>query len=68
MHLEIRVSHLKDGKIPVRTVCPFREQCIIAQEGSCHHQGINHEREYSCGAARAFDLIERNSNEKENKQ
>jgi alcohol dehydrogenase class IV len=58
-------SRLKAGKIPANTVCPFRAGCAFAQDtdahhSMCHHQGEDHPIEYSCGAARAFDLMERN--------
>lgn len=58
-------SKLKFGKIPANTECPFKSGCAYAKHDGtnhsmCHHQGKEHPIEYSCGAARAFDLMERN--------
>lgn len=48
---------LVNGKIPANTVCPFRAHCGIAANNECHHQGLDHNNEFSCGTARAFELI-----------
>lgn len=53
------MTKLVDGRIPARTVCPFRDRCSIVASGSCHHLGIDCESQFSCAAARAFDLMER---------
>jgi len=47
----------KDGKIPAHTVCPFREKCGLVD--GCHHKGETHAVDFSCAAARAFDMIVR---------
>lgn len=52
-------SKLVDGKIPVGIECPFRAECPIAKHSACHHRGKEHDKMFSCGAARAFDLIQR---------
>lgn len=51
------MSKLVDGRIPARTVCPFRQECRSAESGTCYHDGLKHWRPYSCGTARAFDMI-----------
>lgn len=51
-------SKLVNGRIPPHTICPFREQCGSA-DGKCYHTGLDHTKEFSCGYARAFDLIQR---------
>ena len=61
-------SKLVKGRIPPFTPCPFRSECPSAQPDvpqnvGCGHQGIHHTVAYSCGYARAFDLIDRNSKE-----
>lgn len=50
---------LVDGKIPANTVCPWKQQCNTAQDGRCHHQGKEHPGPFSCGKARAFELLAR---------
>lgn len=60
------MSKLVDGKIPAFTSCPFEGQCPVKQEGSCHHQGAQHEVAFSCAAARGFDIIEKYWNEESN--
>lgn len=53
-------KHLnEDGRIPARTECPFKAQCPFAQVGHCHHLGTNHQGEFSCASARAYDMVER---------
>lgn len=52
--------HLNEnGRIPVATICPFKEQCTIAQDDNCHHKGQDHPGEFSCALARGFDMIAR---------
>ena len=51
------MSKLVNGMIPAHTRRPFWEDCELF---SCHHNGIDHECEYSCGAARAFDTLKCN--------
>lgn len=50
-------SKLDNGKIPAHTVCPFRDQCGFVEAGTCHHKGTEHTVQFSCGAARAYDII-----------
>ena len=52
-------SKLVDGRIPAYQECPFRKDCRIAQDSECHRMGKFVAHEYSCGLARAFDLIQR---------
>lgn len=47
---------LVNGKIPAKTVCPYRDRCIYAKANTCGHLGVGHTVEYSCGAARAYKL------------
>lgn len=47
------------GRIPPRTVCPFRARCSFASAGACHHEGEAHPVAYSCATARGFALIDR---------
>lgn len=56
-------SKLVAGRIPAHTECPFRAGCAIAANSTCHHKGTEHNVEFSCGAARAYDLIQRNEAE-----
>lgn len=56
-------TKLVAGKIPAHTECPFRANCPMAANNTCHHKGTEHNRDFSCGAARAYDLIERNEAE-----
>jgi hypothetical protein len=51
---------LVNGKIPANKECPFKEECITFQTQKCYHQGVNHPVEFSCGTARAFELLFRN--------
>lgn len=44
------------GKIPLGQFCPYKDQCHIAEAGACNHGGPAHQVEFSCGAARAFDM------------
>ena len=44
----------KNGLIPAHTICPFKEQCQLAD--GCHHKGHDHDVPFSCAAARAFDI------------
>lgn len=54
------IVKLVNGKIPANTICPFRKECPYSKEGGgCGHAGLDHSVEYSCGAARAFNLTNR---------
>jgi hypothetical protein len=61
-------SKLVAGRIPAHTECPFRANCPMSANGSCHHKGTEHNRTFSCGAARAYDLIERNEVEQQRRK
>jgi hypothetical protein len=50
------MTQLKQGKIPPHTECPFGEDCPIRAKGACKHLGFGHTTEFSCAAARAFDM------------
>jgi hypothetical protein len=50
---------LVDGKILAGQVCPYRNQCPSAREGTCHHKGEQHNVPYSCGTARMFKIFGR---------
>lgn len=51
-------SRLVFGAIPANTECPFLKQCshdtMICM---CGHQGKDHKVEFSCAAARAYDIF-----------
>jgi hypothetical protein len=47
---------LVDGNIPAHTECPWYGACSMEAEGTCHHNGIAHTVDFSCGAARGFEL------------
>jgi hypothetical protein len=59
------MSLLEDGLIPAGQECPFKDQCEVAIEGRCYHNGKDHTVAFSCGLARAFEIIFRNQYEKE---
>lgn len=50
------MSKLVNGRIPPRTECSFRSECRFARTHTCNHKGKEHNVEFSCGAARWFDL------------
>lgn len=51
-----KASKLFYGKIPAKQECPFRERCGYDK---CAHKGKEHNVMFSCGFARAFDLLDR---------
>ena len=51
-----KMTTLVNGKIPEKTVCPFRAHCSSAINGTCGHKGVLHEVAYSCGYARLFKI------------
>lgn len=51
------MTKLVEGRIPVGSVCPFKDKCEIGS--SCYHTGKFHRMPFSCATARAYDLIER---------
>lgn len=51
-------SKLSYGRIPPRTVCPWRDNCMTASVGKCNHKGLAHKNRFSCGLARAFDMTD----------
>lgn len=54
------MTKLTFGKIPAHTNCPFVGRCPMAENSTCHHKGEQHTVDFSCAAARAYDLIDRN--------
>ncbi len=50
------MTQLKAGRIPAHTECPFAGDCPIRAKGACKHLGTRHITEFSCAAARAFDM------------
>jgi hypothetical protein len=52
----MNASLLVLGNIPKGTECPFRAKCGFAQDDTCNHRGKDHPCDYSCAAARAFDI------------
>ena len=59
--LDCRVmpSKLVNGLIPPHTTCPFAGKCADPDMGLCRHKGVYHTTTYSCGFARAYDLLGR---------
>ena len=53
------MKQLVNGRIPANTICPFRKECSVAAQGTCHHLGEQHKVAFSCGMARAFELVKR---------
>jgi hypothetical protein len=51
------VSKLEEGLIPPFTICPFENYCNLSRGRGCKHKGAKHDRAFSCGAARGFDLL-----------
>lgn len=49
---------LEHGLIPPETVCPYKDICHAVTAGLCKHRGTEHKVPFSCGLARAFDMIE----------
>ena len=60
------MSLLQNGKIPAQTMCPLRERCEIVVGGSCHHKGVEHQVQFSCADARAFDMVSKRAQERSN--
>ena len=57
------MSKLVDGCIPANTVCPFWNECEIRMD-RCPRPDKVKPHEFSCGAARGFDIIKKdNGNE-----
>lgn len=54
--MQRKPSQLVNGRIPPHQPCPFTSQCP-SHGGTCHHKGVEHTVAFSCGYARAFDLI-----------
>lgn len=59
--MQLSTDKLVDGRIPAHTECPFRTQCAFAIRDACSHKGKDHNVPFSCGAARAYELVNRNS-------
>ena len=47
-------SKLVNGCIPQGQDCPFKTECGYS---SCKHMGKTHPCDFSCAAARAYDMI-----------
>jgi len=43
------------GCINPNTECPFKDECPCV--GTCHHRGLDHNCEFSCGLARLIEII-----------
>jgi hypothetical protein len=55
------------GRIPKNTECPYKMECD--PEGKfCRHLGLEHECDYSCAFARAYDISWRNEKNKKDKK
>lgn len=52
------MSKLVEGKIPAHTDCPFRTRCPFDEDNTCRQRGVDHNVDFSCASARAYDLIE----------
>jgi hypothetical protein len=50
-------TKLVHGNIPARTDCPFTSSCPMSENKTCAHRGVEHQVEFSCAVARAYDLI-----------
>ena len=57
------MSKLVDGLIPKHTECPFKEECGMP---SCIHEGVNHNVDFSCALARAWDIVDEAKERKAN--
>ena len=44
-----------NGKIPAHTECEHKRICPFFGAGKCLHKGVEHNVEFSCGAARVFE-------------
>lgn len=52
-----RASLLLGGKVKAGSICPFRVKCSSAAKGECRHLGYVHTVDFSCGYARAHDIV-----------
>lgn len=54
-------SKLDNGMIPAHTECPFRGRCPEAdwrpERNRCNHTGTEHPVPFSCGIARAYNIL-----------
>ena len=60
-------SKLKYGLIPENTVCPFTDKCGYFKDVACNGNGCpastgDNKVDFSCGAARLFDMLEKREN------
>lgn len=60
---ERNMSKLKLGLIPAGEPCPFLDSCVFRQDWCPGSKDGIRLRDYSCAAARAFDLPEENMSE-----
>lgn len=57
-----QITKLVAGRIPALTVCPFRAQCAYHANSQCNIDGGGtNTKDFSCAVARAYDLIQRNT-------
>ena len=52
-------GQLVNGRIPAGQECPFTSMCSLKAANQCDHKGISHTVDFSCGAARAYDIDRR---------
>ena len=50
---------LTDGCIPAGKECPFKNKCELANSLACLHD-LKNKRPFSCGAARGFEIVQKN--------
>ncbi len=56
---EVSIDFLIDGRIPAYTACAYTGQCPQYKSYTCKHLGSAHPVPFSCGMARAFQLIQK---------
>lgn len=49
-----------EGRIPPKTVCPFKPSCLFAEPAvaACKHKGVEHNTPFSCASARLFVVLD----------
>lgn len=52
-------KHLPGGKISKGSTCPWNKQCYAA----CYHTGTDHKADFSCASARAYALLDKETDE-----
>ena len=61
--MEKKPSKLVNGLIPAKTECPFRADQTCPMSRTYGHRGEEHPQDFSCGAARFWDMMHRNGQE-----